>query len=225
MQPTSPMPQGAPRDMSVQRCGRCKKILPSSSFAPCHQGRDGFWCHSCRRDKWKRVDYAPRPCAHCGTLFTPKQIKMVYCSKKCKHQVANMAKNAKLLASKPKRTCAAEGCDVDITHRRADTIWCSEKCHSRSIAPEKRRKYRLSTVYGITPERYDEMVNEQGDKCAICDRDHPNTSHGFWHIDHCHETGEIRKLLCSTCNTGLGSFFDNPDWLDKAAHYIRSHRD
>lgn len=88
--------------------------------------------------------------------------------------------------------------------------------------PKQRRKYRLASKYGITPERYDEMVAEQGSRCRICGTDDPKTKHGFWHIDHCHATGVLRSLLCGTCNTGLGSFFDNPDWLIRAAEYVQS---
>jgi hypothetical protein len=42
-------------------------------------------------------------------------------------------------------------------------------------------------------------------------------------VDHCHTTGKVRGLLCSTCNTALGSFQDNPAYLKAAIHYLESH--
>lgn len=68
--------------------------------------------------------------------------------------------------------------------------------------------------YKITKEEYECMV-ERG--CALCgSKDSP-------HIDHCHETGKTRDLLCSRCNFGLGWFKDSPTLLLKAAEYLILH--
>lgn len=58
------------------------------------------------------------------------------------------------------------------------------------------------------------MAAEYGGMCAIC-RERPAE-----HVDHDHETGEVRGVLCFTCNVGLGNFRDRPDLLDKAVHYL-----
>ena len=42
-------------------------------------------------------------------------------------------------------------------------------------------------------------------------------------VDHCHVKGSVRKLLCKSCNNGLGLFKDNPELLEKAADYLRNH--
>jgi hypothetical protein len=63
------------------------------------------------------------------------------------------------------------------------------------------------------------MLEEQDNKCAICKSD--NLMHRTkWHVDHCHETGKIRGLLCTLCNVGLGSFKDNKEFLKCAIEYL-----
>lgn len=75
-----------------------------------------------------------------------------------------------------------------------------------------------ATRYGITRERYAEMLAQQDGKCAIC-RDVPRRD---LHIDHCHATGAVRGLLCNRCNTGLGQFRDRADFLETARLYVLS---
>lgn len=70
------------------------------------------------------------------------------------------------------------------------------------------------------------MAEEQGDRCASCGR--PETAigrHGEVRrlaVDHNHETGEVRRLLCSACNTALGIMDDDPEMLRWLADYIES---
>jgi hypothetical protein len=84
------------------------------------------------------------------------------------------------------------------------------------------RKTYLKQTYGLTPEDYDRMLEAQGGGCAICGKaPRPDIS---LHIDHDHETGRIRGLLCFTCNNGLGQFQDDPELLIAAAEYVGMHR-
>ena len=75
--------------------------------------------------------------------------------------------------------------------------------------------------YGLSPERYAAMVSAQNGRCAICvclPSDKPKS--GCLHVDHCHETGVVRGLLCYRCNHGLGKFSDDPELLQKAITYL-----
>lgn len=83
--------------------------------------------------------------------------------------------------------------------------------------PEKRWINQLKSKYGITPERYAEMENAQGGCCAICDRPTPGKHLA---VDHNHVTGEVRALLCSNCNRGIGHFQDSSNLLRNAAQYL-----
>ncbi|SFN89800.1 Recombination endonuclease VII [Geodermatophilus obscurus] len=62
------------------------------------------------------------------------------------------------------------------------------------------------------------MLAEQGGLCAICVKAPAE------HVDHCHETGRVRALLCSNCNGGLGQFKDDPVVLRAAAEYVLRYR-
>lgn len=103
---------------------------------------------------------------------------------------------------------------------------CKECCkaanRNRLYDYHKARATQLKCRFGITPEDYDEMLHKQGGCCAICGGLNPNGN--ALSVDHCHETGLIRALLCNYCNAGLGQFRDNPDLMEAAAEYIRRYK-
>lgn len=78
------------------------------------------------------------------------------------------------------------------------------------------RHYHLKRRYGIGADEFDELVRLQGGVCAICGRPDPE------HVDHSHETGAVRGILCFNCNGGLGQFRDSIDALVAAASYVRA---
>jgi len=83
---------------------------------------------------------------------------------------------------------------------------------------DRLRGYDLARKYGITQVEYDEMLAEQGGKCAICGS--AQSGKRRFHVDHDHETDMVRGLLCSKCNTGLGLFGDDPRRLNDAIAYL-----
>jgi predicted methyltransferase len=73
--------------------------------------------------------------------------------------------------------------------------------------------------YGIDLAKRSEMSINQDHKCKICGKPEDLQTKKMA-VDHCHETGKVRGLLCDPCNRGLGLFYDNPETLLKAANYI-----
>lgn len=67
---------------------------------------------------------------------------------------------------------------------------------------DNQRRAHLKKKYGITEDQFNELVLSQEGRCAICGK----VPKGRLHIDHCHDTGRIRGLLCTGCNTRLGWF-------------------
>jgi hypothetical protein len=86
-------------------------------------------------------------------------------------------------------------------------------------ATRRARKNQLQK-YGLTEEAYGAMVASQGGCCLIC-----GTSVDRLHVDHDHSTGDVRGLLCQSCNHGLGNFKDRIDLLLRAADYLVGSKD
>ena len=84
------------------------------------------------------------------------------------------------------------------------------------------RDYAWQYKYGISPEQYYDLYQQQGGKCKICGAE---ASEGkYLCIDHNKETGEVRGLLCRECNVGLGMFKDSPDVIKKALKYLKENK-
>jgi hypothetical protein len=91
------------------------------------------------------------------------------------------------------------------------------------------KRAALKFRFGLTLAEYEAMHAAQGGLCAACQK--PETHRGRngevtrLAVDHDHVTGFIRALLCHSCNTGIGSFYDDPTLLIAAADYIKRFRE
>lgn len=83
-------------------------------------------------------------------------------------------------------------------------------------------KGNLKTLYGITLDDYNKIFQKQNGCCAICGK-HQSELNRRLDVDHDHKTGKVRALLCSHCNTGLGSFRDNINVMKKAIKYLEKY--
>lgn len=82
------------------------------------------------------------------------------------------------------------------------------------------RQNHLRISYRLEPAEYDAMVAKQRGKCLICEGRQRRKNSDHLDIDHDHATGEVRGLLCGSCNSGLGRFGDSPALLRQAADYV-----
>ena len=86
---------------------------------------------------------------------------------------------------------------------------------SKPYSPERQRRYKLKHFYGMSIDDYNRMYQEQQGACKICQK-----NFGQLVVDHDHGTGEVRGLLCSQCNTGIGLLGDNLSTLENAIKYL-----
>ncbi len=86
-------------------------------------------------------------------------------------------------------------------------------------------RWLLETRYGITIEQYNELVEVQGGRCAICNKLPKGTNHTTRRlaVDHDHATSTVRGLLCGPCNTTIGMIEDSPGLLDRMRRYLGRH--
>jgi hypothetical protein len=82
---------------------------------------------------------------------------------------------------------------------------------------DKNRRSVLKQLYDITPEEVEQMEQEQGGLCAICHR--KCLTNRRLSIDHDHETGTVRGLLCLKCNVAIGAL-NTSELLEKAKAYL-----
>jgi len=87
------------------------------------------------------------------------------------------------------------------------------------VHKDRIRKWWLNKKYNITVEQFDQMVEMQNNKCAICGSSLEGIKQNR-HVDHDHKTGKVRGILCHKCNRGLGYFNDDPVLLKSAAEYV-----
>jgi hypothetical protein len=100
--------------------------------------------------------------------------------------------------------------------------------HCKACRQISNNRNRLGRDFSLTPGEYEEMSVAQNHLCKICKLPERIVVHGKLRklaVDHCHKTGVIRGLLCSTCNRGLGCLQDSIENLRSAIEYLQHHAD
>jgi predicted nucleic acid-binding Zn ribbon protein len=215
-------------------CDHCDQLIP--------KGRR-WGARYCSTDcKQKAIDAAhhqalvakrstqPRNCAWCREpLAAEKRYGTRFCSSACSDSWNNDQKRLAMLRAKKAARRKCEVCGKPIPPKRSSqAIYCSYECKKlgvRSGSQRDRRKqldYNRRYLYGISIEEFEARLASQDGRCAICRTDTWNGKGP--HIDHSHETGALRGILCHKCNLGLGKFNDDPDLLRAAIRYLEGVR-
>jgi hypothetical protein len=146
-------------------------------------------------------------CDVCGGSMAHRTSRALRCSVECNNKAGLANRTAKRMAARAGRSCKRCG-DAIPTDLRVATDFCSQQCRRAWRHADKGRVYQRSRLYGLTPDDYAEMISQQDNRCAICGTMEWGGKSGEPHIDHDHITGEVRGLLCASCNYGLGCFKD-----------------
>jgi len=122
--------------------------------------------------------------------------------------------------------------------RSANGIQGHCKSCTKDVAKEWRAKnrtvnrryglnWRLKYKFNMSLDEYNNLLESQGHKCAICGQPEMTSRNGIpkmMCIDHDHDTGKVRGLLCNNCNRGIGLIGEDPNWLQKAILYLSSNK-
>lgn len=183
-----------------KECRSCGIRKPLQDFSPSKKNRDGrvSHCRECLRARGARDREASRGRPSTRRPAPPDGMK--WCPSCGGHlPVEAFGRNR---SSGDGRTAYCKPCHNEIgrvnrTRRHGST-----------------REYHLRRRYGIGVAEYDAMVEAQGGLCALCKERKPQ------HVDHDHLTNQIRGVLCSCCNQGLGNFRDSVASLREAIDYL-----
>lgn len=106
---------------------------------------------------------------------------------------------------------------------KARAIGKKEQAKRRARDPRRNQdeqwRWMLKREYGMTVLQYHALYESQGGKCAICGYS-PDDGERLV-VDHCHDMGYVRGLLCAKCNSAIGMFDDDPDKAESASVYLR----
>ena len=131
----------------------------------------------------------------------------------------------------PEKECRS--CSEMFKPLSGNTFYCkSDECQKqrRKHHLRLRQNHAMKRKFGVTVEQFTAMSEYQDHKCKICGEEETalsNQGNGEvkrLSIDHDHDTGQIRGLLCNKCNTGLGGFQDNVETLQRAILYLEGSK-
>ena len=123
--------------------------------------------------------------------------------------------------------CLTEGVNWTSGQKRQNSYIC-RGCNSlKSRAYRKAnlsqiKNSRLISRYGITMTQYNEMLIKQGSSCGVCGEG-SGESGVMFAVDHDHDSGKVRGLLCNDCNMGIGKLGDNLEGVEKAYRYLKAN--
>jgi len=204
--PAKAVLRGRRKPTKEKGCTSCHEVKPLEEYHKNHRAYDGRLprCKVCVRERANGVREARREEVRNGLLTPPEE-------KVC----------GKCTELKP-------ATQFTVNYNQPDTL--SPHCKEcvldgrTSKSREQQRRSRLKIAHGMTLEQFDAILKVQGGTCDICrGTNWGGGAGGKWSnpvVDHCHEKGHIRGLLCSNCNTGLGMFGDSPVNLGDAVLYL-----
>jgi Autographiviridae endonuclease VII len=198
-----------------KHCKECGLSKPIEAFHKDRSKPDGinFYCKDCSKARQARFNMRPprfqtpegtKRCSHCKEIkpnaeFYPRKGMHDGLDRRCK-QCSSESSEAWRLKNKPR---AAE----------LQKEW-------RTKNKDRAADYFLKRLYGIPHGTYEKLFAAQDGKCAICGTDKPGKRDRRFHVDHDHDSGAVRGLLCSPCNLGIGQLQHNRDILWAAIEYL-----
>ncbi|MFF5362342.1 endonuclease VII domain-containing protein [Streptomyces scabiei] len=178
-----------------KRCSGCRRVLSVTAFAKDKNRSDGLQvrCRECVAE-YGAAHYRRRR----EVMGKPVREK------------ADVPAGHKLC-----RTCGEVKPHREWHRKSSASDGLSTRC--KACRAVQGRQGHPKRQYGITEAERDGLIASQGGVCCICLAALPV------HVDHCHETGRVRGVLCFSCNAALGQFKDRPDVMRRAATYVEGN--
>jgi len=212
-----------------KRCTRCEKQKPLSKFYQHTDGRYYSHCRDCHKNQTRKRKQTQSQSQAKGRRAASREVKE---AKRravlCNGKTCSKCKEPKPATEFYKSTMNSDGFSSHCRHcqklmtrawqaKNLDKIreyqgqWRdANREHSRHLG----RKSRAFKKYGLSLEEYEKRLGDG--RCDICGK--PQKKPG---LDHCHRTGQLRGVLCHSCNVGIGFFKDDPKLLAAAIAYLK----
>lgn len=204
--------------MVTKRCYRCGETKPASEFYNNRGHRDGLSaaCRPCTKaeahERWRAKHPEPPP------YVAPTEKACTKC-----HVVKPLDQFHRRASARDGRQpyCGVCATADALAWNQANPGYHRQKANEYRLRhPEKVADRALRWKLGVAVGTYADMLAAQDGKCAICGTTDPGPRIKRFHVDHCHATGQVRGLLCHSCNIGLGAFRDKPNLLILASKYL-----
>lgn len=188
-------------------------------------------------------EFGPRRRGHFGVCTAESCTDLIFVKKSglCSKHYYRLKDYGRLTILTKTAPCLRCKTEMHLTGSAAAAqLYCCEKCsaaaerqkrksletaESRSRDISYRYAWRLKAKYGMTVEEYQTLLKIQNHRCAICSRAQEDTKDGYLVVDHDHNGGAWRGLLCRPCNAAIGGLGDSPELLRAAAEYLEKGRD
>lgn len=195
--------------MEQKACSKCNIIKSAINFQKRHKtNRLLSWCKDCHNFHNRERDRKKRELLPKKKVYIPKEGNK-YCPTCEVEKPLESFYNVSTRFDGKSKACKICSNKIDMKYKK-DNKKYKEYIHKCTL----KRKFNLSL------DEYNQMFTKNNGCCYICNR-HQTSFKTRLAVDHCHTTGKIRGLLCSPCNTALGSFKDNIDILNKAINYLK----
>lgn len=159
------------------RCSRCQEVKPLAEFPPSKVWNSAQWCRRCLREsKRETLGLAASEhqvvCRWCGRSFESSYAKAEFCSRRCKDEARNRARQEAINAAKPDRRCVWCGVEMPRT-MRSDARFCSAGCNSHAHHQTRNYRRRLGKDAPVKPRKdplvsFIEIAERDGWRCGIC---------------------------------------------------------
>ncbi len=187
-------------------CGSCMRRPSKSGRVTCQVCIDAAYVSRARKnDSFSREKLAERA----ASVSLHRKNRPVQLSRQ-QALAQGVCVACRNLPAAPGKTWCQRCTETKRASRQANASVIAE----REIAAKMRQ-------HDATYDDYARMLNEQSGACAICRGSDFGPRAKRLSVDHCHATGAVRGLLCSWCNSGLGMFKDNVEFLEAAIAYLR----
>ena len=169
-------------------------------------------CKACRAMSAKK-QLANKPFCRLPTCYEPQKSKEL-----CEKHYKRLYKTGSILLPWETDDPSLKICKECSEIKSIDDFYKNRHTCKLCISLESRAR-KLSTAYNLTVEDYQSIFDKQDGKCAICMTSVLDVTR-ILVVDHCHDSGTVRGLLCDNCNLGLGNFKDNIETLQQAIIYL-----